>query len=105
MSQQSTQVAVATTNCYIFVPSSGTFIVKINGKQATNWRDLEAEARDAIEPMIRRRWQRHWQNVMKGAHKALQAETLDGLMDVLVGLSPSMEYPCPPELAAKAKVE
>ncbi|HEY4388087.1 MAG TPA: hypothetical protein VGN34_26870 [Ktedonobacteraceae bacterium] len=84
----------------IYVPSSRTFLVTCNGKEVSNWRELQQEARAVAEPAIRERWLAHWQKAVVTANIAQQAEKLEDMMPLL--LSPNMYYECPAELAAKA---
>jgi hypothetical protein len=87
----------------IFVPSSRTFLVYCNGKEVKNWRELEAEARQAAEPQILDRWEEYWVRLL-ARFEAWKEEpekvTLDEFM--WVPTSPNMYYECPEELAAKA---
>lgn len=85
----------------IYVPASQSFLVTVNGEPVANWRELQAEAKAAAEPAIRQRWTRHWEHGIMLAVHALQAKRVEDMMPLL--LSPDMYYPCPEELAAKAK--
>jgi hypothetical protein len=94
---------------YIYVPSSRAFLVMCAthekpGQEVTNWRELRDEARKAVEPALRKRWYEYRQREMMMVIQALES---DASLDAVMGFvcSPSMEYPCPPELAAKAIVE
>jgi len=77
------------------------FLVTCNGQEAENWRDLIAEARQAVEPELRERWQEYRQREMATVEQAVEPDAgLDEVMGFVC--SPSMEYACPPELASKA---
>jgi hypothetical protein len=86
---------------HIYIPSPWAFLVTVNYQVVSNWHDLQAEARAAVEPAIRERWIGHWQRAASIASQAQQAEKLEDLMALI--LQPDMYYPCPPELAAKAQ--
>lgn len=93
---------MAQQRIYIHVPSSRTFLVTCNGQTAINWRELEQEARQSIEPTLRKRWQEYRQRIAMSTEQAQAPDaTLDEVMQYVC--SPEMEYVCPPELAAKAK--
>jgi hypothetical protein len=77
---------------YIRVPSASEFLVTCDGEEVSNWRDLQAEARAAVEPLVRE--QAFWEDVQSRKH-----HTLEELMRM--PMFPSREYPCPAELAAK----
>ena len=84
----------------IYVPSAGAYLVHIDGKEAANWRELEAEARKTAEPLVRERWLAYWK---KAALSALAAHAASDLRDIMkAASSPSPYYPCPPELGNKA---
>lgn len=85
----------------IFVPSSHSFIVQYHGKPVENYRSLEEEAHQAVEPLIRERWQAYWRRlVIEGVQHLTQQESLDQLMRG--AWIPDMYYPCPDHLAEKA---
>lgn len=98
--EQQEQEQPSTPAYHIYIPSPRSFLVTVNYQVVSNWRDLQAEARAAVEPAIRERWIAYWQRAAQLAHQAQQAETLEDLMTLI--LQPGMYYPCPQELAAKA---
>jgi hypothetical protein len=92
------------TKYEVFVPSAGAYLVHVDGHEAANWRELEAEARKVTEPLVRERWLAYWK---KAVLSALAAHQADDLRDIMKSaLPPSPYYPCPLELGSKAvKVE
>ncbi len=87
----------------IFVPSPLTFIVQVDGKQASNWRELMVEARAEVEAEYCKRWQDYqYRSAVTGI--AVLAAT-QGDLEVLstVETTPSMYYECSEELATKVK--
>jgi hypothetical protein len=88
----------------IFVPSSRTFLVYCNGKEVSNWRELQKEAQKAAIPQIGERWSAYWQDTVEYGVKLLADPSgyvpLDALMRAPIW--PDMYYECPEELAAKA---
>jgi len=87
----------------IFVPSSLSIAVMVDGRPAQNCRELEAEARAAVEPQIRERWAQYWERIVQHAEICMHAEAL-ALDEVMyVPASPSRYYDCPAELAMRAK--
>jgi hypothetical protein len=85
----------------IFVPSAQTFIVKCNGQIVPGWTELQEQARQETEPLVRERWQSYWLKIAVYA-VALHDETdLFKLMTTVQ--APGMYYPCSPELAARAQ--
>jgi hypothetical protein len=99
--EQQKQGQPSTPAYHIYIPSPRSFLVTVNYQVVSNWRDLQAEARAAVEPAIRERWLAHWQRVAQITTQAQQAENTEDLMQLI--LQPDMYYPCPPELAAKAE--
>ena len=85
----------------IFVPSSLSIAVMVDGQPAQNCRELEAEARAAIEPAIRERWAQYWERIASLAPHRAHAEQLSEVMHTI--MPPSMYYECPPELAVRAR--
>lgn len=67
---------------------------------ALNWSDLAADAMQAIEPELRRRWQAYWNDVATRAGIVRDAADVEDMMKTIK--LPSDYYPCPAAIAARA---
>lgn len=96
----------------VFVPSPYTYIVQCkwdHSRVIFNERELREDAGRAVEPMIRERWGEYWRAMaLKAAQHIVKQPTNNELLHELMnsGLhnTPSMYYPCPTWLAARAVV-
>jgi hypothetical protein len=88
-------------NYEIYVPSAHVYIVQHNKHMVPGWMELQEQARQETEPLVRERWQAYWLKVAQYAASLYNEADLFRLMTTVQ--TPGMYYPCSPELAARAQ--